>query len=129
MSENKVELLKEHPTGPKNIPSSVPGLIGAEYDKAIVVIVSYDTQWNMFCCSTYGTTPGAKDLAAKWSDQCIAALGGDPGAKIEYENFKATPEAVYKEQVDSLSKQVIERDVVIEALKKKLEARKNLVVI
>jgi len=120
--------MADQPTGPKNIPSSVPGLIGAEYDKAIVVIVSYDLKWNMFCCSTYGTTPGAKDLAAQWSDKCVAALGGDIGAKQTYEDFHATPEAVYKAQVDELRQRVVEQEAIIEALKKQIERRNNLVV-
>lgn len=124
----KVEV-KLNPTGPRNVPTSVVGLIGAEYDKAIVVLISYDISWALLNCVTYGTTPGAKDLAAQWAEKCAVAIGGQMGAKSTYESFTATPQAEFQAKLEELRGMVVERDVVIEALKRKLEARKNLVVI
>jgi hypothetical protein len=120
--------MSDQPTGPKNIPTSVAGLLSAEYDKAIVMIISYDLKHSLFNVSTYGTTPGAKDLAVKWSSRFVEVISVDENAKDVYEDFQATPQAIAQAAIDELRREVVERDAIIEALKKQLEVRNRLVV-
>lgn len=87
--------------------------IAERFQKDIVVIVSYDRQYNLVHTTTFGREPADKDIAAAWGDICVEATGADTSNPTWYEDFRATKEAEYKARIDQLT---AERDAALERL-------------
>lgn len=95
------------PSKYKPVPVSAAEKLAEEYDKNLVVILTWDRGHNTTNLATYGTDALTKDGAARVGQKIEDMLGlksGKGGKVVFHEDFRATPEAVYKEQVDRLRK-------------------------
>ena len=82
------------------VPTSAARQIAEDFEKQVVVIVCLDAIHRKTHLTTWGSSPTAKDVAAKWGDlisECLSLSG-----KEMLEDFRATPEAQCKAKVDAL---------------------------
>lgn len=84
--------------------------IGQQFEKDIVVIVSYDDKHETVHTTTWGSTPELKTAAGRLGEQCCTAFGGHPDTSLRkyFENFEATPAAEAAMVIDKLKARVSE---------------------
>jgi hypothetical protein len=71
----------------KPVPVEAARRIAVNFDKAMVVILSYDRAFSVTHTTTYGVEAFDKENAAAAGELCTKALGGDLGKKQSFEDF------------------------------------------
>jgi hypothetical protein len=110
----------------KPVEGAVAQLVAQTHDKDIAVIITYDHAFKMLGGASYGSSPEAMDVAARWCDAFrVIAGGGEQFAA--YEDYRATDAAMAQARIEGLVGQLADKDAQILELMERLEMRKKLV--
>lgn len=110
------------------IPVAAAKSIADEYAKSMVAILGYDPGDGRVYCATYGASAIGKDLAAAMGEIAVAAVGGVLDFNQIFEDFRATPAAESKAEIerltnerDALAKRNVQLREALEALTTRME--------
>lgn len=104
------------------IPVAAAKSIADEYAKSLVAILGYDPGDGRVYYATYGASAVGKDLAAAMGEIAVTAVGGVLDFKQTFEDFRATPAAELKAEIERSTK---ERDALASKVERLREATKE----
>lgn len=76
--------------------------LAQKHDMDWVVLLGFCADGHKTNAASWGRAPHHKDVAATTADQVVQALGLDRFPRAMHEDYRTTPEAQYKEQLDQL---------------------------
>src|SRR4051794_27442156 len=85
-----------------DVPVAAARDIAHHYAKAIVVVVAWDEPHNKIHVTTFGREARHKQPAAQWGDRFAAAVGVDPKASVDFEDFRHRTKAEWAVEKDAL---------------------------
>lgn len=99
------------------IPVSVAKQIAEHFAKSQVVILAYDSKFEMTHATSYGVEAFDKENAAAVAESCTKHIGGDLSKKVSFEDFHADMDpASFRETQEALHKSNCERAELLEQL-------------
>lgn len=86
------------------VPVQAAAEVSNRFDKAVVVIISWDRKFNLIHTTTYGQSANDKLSAAALGDLLAAAAGADLSRRSTDEDFRSVTAAEWAQQKDKLVK-------------------------